>query len=466
MKTQKDSTDLEWIDIDSIDDLDDYDTDINVDTNEDNDIDADDITLADENDDEIDEDTEIIKPIEKKKKKKKKSWIKRILFIVLGTILTFVIVLAATLMIMRATGKKGLYNRASSSGPNFIRDEDSNGENNGELDIDIDNMDNISNVENPSQGSSTNNDSSNNNTGNNGTTDTPSNIIIATDKDAEYDVIYKGTKYVYNDDIITLLILGIDNYQAVSPAKDGISGGQSDSIFLVVMNPDTKKIDIIAIPRDTISKIWIYDKNGDFVQTGNAQICLQHGYGDGMKLSNERALKAISYLMYDLPIHSVTSINMGAVGMLNDAIGGVTLESLDTFNYSGFSFTKGKTVTLKGHMTFSYINYRDCSRHNTASERLARQKQYISIFIKQALNAVKKDLDIVTDVYNIISDYVVTDLKLDEMVYLASESVSYNFGEFISLQGTLDTSMRYERYYLDEEKLQELIIEKFYNKVK
>lgn len=395
--------------------------------------------------------------------KRKRSKIKTTLLIIGGMILTFILVFAATLLIMRITGKSSLYNKANSTGPNLLRDDPAGNASDNEIDIDLDDMGNINNINNSgSQGGSSNNGNSNTN---NEPSTSHSTIQPAGSNDS-YDIIYEGKKYAYNKDMITLLVLGIDSTEPVAPAKDGISGGQSDSIFLVLMNPHTMVMDIIAIPRDTITKLWVYDIQGNFVQTGDAQICLQHGYGDGMEISNERALKAVSYLMYDLPIHSVTSINMGAVGMLNDAIGGVTLESLETFDYAGFSYIKGEPVTLKGNMAYEYVHYRDTKRHNTASERLARQKQYITLFIKQAMAAVKKDLGTVTDVYNIILDYLVTDLSLDEIVYLASEAISYDFGEFITLQGTLDTSRKYERYYLDEYALQKLIVEKFYEEVK
>lgn len=394
--------------------------------------------------------------------KRKRSKVKTTLLIIGGMLLTFVLVFAATFLIMYITGKNSLYNRTESTGPNLLRGETADNSSDNEIDIDLDDIGNINNIDNSgAQGGSSDNNSSNGTANNK-----PQSTIQPAGSDDSYDIIYDGKKYAYNKDMITLLVLGIDSTEPVAPAKDGISGGQSDSIFLVLMNPHTMVMDIIAIPRDTITKLWVYDIQGNFVQTGDAQICLQHGYGDGMEISNERALKAVSYLMYDLPIHSVTSINMGAVGMLNDAIGGVTLESLETFDYAGFSYVKGETVRLKGNMAYEYVHYRDTKRHNTASERLARQKQYITLFIEQAMAAVKKDLGTVTDVYNIILDYLVTDLSLNEIVYLASEAISYDFGEFITLQGTLDTSRKYERYYLDEYALQKLIVEKFYEEVK
>lgn len=429
--------------------------------------------FTDSSDDDSDTNASDIIGTNKNKKLKK---LKKALLITLTTIVALVLILTVTLFVMRHMGKNNLYGAASSQAPNFNRDNiadnnsnsnsnsDGNGDN--ELIIDPDNIGDMSNLNNNSSENSNVNSENENSNSSSSQTDSSSNDIQPADPDAGYDILYKGKKYVYNKDILTHLILGIDKKTPVAPAKDGLSGGQSDAIFLIVMNPHTMKIDIIAIPRDTISKVWIYDIDGNFVQTGKTQICLQHGYGDGMELSNERALKAVSYLMYDLPIHSVTSINMGAVGKLNDAVGGVTLESLHTFNCSSYSFIQGKTVTLKGDIAYDYVHYRDITRHNTASERLERQKQYINLFMKQTLASIKKDLGNVKKIYNIIDDYVVSNLSLDELVYLGSEAISYELGEFISLKGQLDTSKKYERYYLDEAALQELIIQKFYEEVK
>ena len=432
------------------------------------------------------------KKAKKKKNKKFKIW-QKVLIGIGAVLLAVVLIVGISFLVMRNSGKDSIYNGITSTErPNMALKQEENATEK-EIDIDLDNMDQMEDMEGVTGENSTNiadggqssnggetstnisfentNDPDNNSNGNGSTSNSGSSsgstkpTIQPAEDGADYDVVYKGEKYVYNDDMITLLLLGIDKTTKVEPAKDGISGGQSDAIFLVTLNPDTKIMDVIAIPRDSIAKIWVYDKNGNFVQTGKAQICLQHGYGDGMELSNERAVNAISNLMYGIPIHSCTSINMGAVGMLNDAVGGVTLESLETFDYAGYSYVKGQTITLKGNQAYEYLHYRDKSRHNTASERLARQKQYINLFIDKAISAAKEDLGVVTDVYNIIKDYTVTDLSLDEMVYLASEVVTYDFGEIYSLTGTLDTSRKYERFYLDEAALQDLIIKKFYQKV-
>lgn len=406
-------------------------------------------------------------------KKPLKRW-KKVLIIAGSSIAGIIVIVAVTFVLLRISGKNSIYNKAEVDRPNLNKTEkesNENGETIGQIDIETDENGEIIII-----GENTGN-SSENNTGNN-------NDSLQTDKgenssdkkheisfegagtEAGYDLIYDGVRYVYNKDMITMLFLGIDKLGSVEPAPDFTSGGQSDAIFMLIMNPHTMVMDIIAIPRDTIALVDVYNKDGSYNLTGYTQICLQHAFGDGMSLSNERTKKAVSKMLFDLPIHSVSSFNMGAIQYLNDAVGGVRLEVLhDVDMQGGYQLKAGETVTLKGMYAYAYVRYRDCNRHYTAEERLARQKQYITLFLKKAISEIKNDIGIVMDVYDIVSEYVVTDLSVDEMVYLASELISYDFGQIYSLKGTVNTNYKYERLYLDEEALYDLIIQKFYEKV-
>lgn len=57
----------------------------------------------------------------------------------------------------------------------------------------------------------------------------------------EGDVRYQGIHYRYNADILTFLFLGIDKLEEVKPVENGMDGGQSDAIFLLVLNPTTRR---------------------------------------------------------------------------------------------------------------------------------------------------------------------------------------------------------------------------------
>ena len=62
-------------------------------------------------------------------------------------------------------------------------------------------------------------------------------------------------------------------------------------------------------------------------------------------------------------------------------------------------------------------------------------------------------------------DYVVTDLSIDEITYIATEFSKYEFGNIYSPEGTVDTTRMYERYYLNIDEFEKMIIEIFYEQV-
>lgn len=411
-------------------------------------------------------------------KPKMKRW-KKVLLITTGTIASLVVIVIIVYVSLVNSGKKKLYAGATSEKPNFRKAENETDSNGGiikDLDMSVDENGNIvifegtNDRENTGENTSSGSNGNSDNTQSNGDSIDLKNHTVSFEgvsENSNYDIIFDGVKYAYNKDIITLLFLGIDKLDEVKPAKDGVSGGQADTIFLLVINPHTKVMDILAIHRNSIALVDIYDRSGNYSGAGYTQICLQHAYGGGMEKSNEMTMKSVSRLLYDLPIHSVTSINMGAIPELNDSIGGVTLKSLETFEHAGYSFKEGENVTLKGEGAFAYINFRNLYVADSAGMRLNRQKQYMTQFIDVGMKQIKSNVGKVIDVYDIIKKYVVTDLGVDKMTYLASELINYKFGGIYSFEGELDKNpnWKYERYNLNQDKMFELLISKFYEKV-
>lgn len=284
----------------------------------------------------------------------------------------------------------------------------------------------------------------------------------------EGDIRYKGEIYSYKNEVMTFLFLGIDKKGVVKEAKNFIDGGQSDVIFLAVLDPDKKSIQLIAVPRDTMADIAIYDKKGNYLNTQKAQIALQHGYGDGLALSAQRAKDAVSNLFYGIPIHGYCTLHMGGIAELNDAVGGISLQSLDTFTRGEYSFQEGETVTLQGMGAYHYLQYRDTTVAGSAGIRLQRQKQYIAAYINQAKGEIKKNLTFALTLYHTLAKYMVTDITADEVTYLAGEILDYQFanGQIYSLTGEtiFNETDQHEELHLDEEALKDLVIHVFYEK--
>ncbi len=298
------------------------------------------------------------------------------------------------------------------------------------------------------------------------------------DSDAESDVEwqqgwvrYNGDIYEYNSDILTFLVMGIDKNSTAKAVSEGIYGGQADLLFLAVIDPRTEEISLIAINRNTMTEIDVYDEAGEYIGSGIGQICLQHGYGDAAEVSCERTVKAVSNLFYNLPIHGYFSINMGAMTALNDAVGGVTItldeDFVETMDGKTVSISKGQH-TLTNTEAYVYLRYRDHDAFDSATERFERQQKYVAAFFKAFKEKTAEDVTTPIKVYNELAPYIVTDINTSKITYMATNMLDYSFdaGNIHSLEGTTRLGEnQHEEFIYDQDKLYELIIDTFYKKV-
>lgn len=280
-------------------------------------------------------------------------------------------------------------------------------------------------------------------------------------------VKYKDVVYRYNEELMTFLIMGIDKKNDVKKVAEGTDGGQADAIFLAVMNPKDKSIKVIAVNRNTMTDIDVYDEEGNYFTTVKAQLATQHGFGNGVEESCEYQQHAVQKLFYQMPVHGYAAINMSAIETINDAVGGVDVTLAEDMTNIDAGFTKGNRVHLEGENAFWYVKYRDTKIFGSADERLARQKQYLNAFISKAKSAAASDLTVVPDLYQAIMSQMVTNVSLDEATYLASILKDYRFSEenLYTMAGETVMGKQFEEFYPDETALYEMILEIFYEEV-
>ncbi len=281
-------------------------------------------------------------------------------------------------------------------------------------------------------------------------------------------VKYQGNLYAYNEDILTFLFMGIDKDSGGERVTEGTDGGNADALFLAVMNPKKKTVQIIGINRNTMADVDIYDEKGNYLMTSKAQITVQHGFGNGLEESCEYQKKAVSRLFYGLPVHGYAAIYMSAIPTINDAVGGVDVKVIEDLTEKDKSLVKDAEVHLMGETAFWYVKYRDANIFGSADMRLERQKQYLNAFVAAAKNASKKDIGVVLDLYRAVVPMMVTDITLDEVAYLAPAALDYQFGgegSFYMLEGETVMGEEFEEFYLDEDALYEMILEIFYEPV-
>ena len=288
----------------------------------------------------------------------------------------------------------------------------------------------------------------------------------AQEKWQEGTVSHNGKYYRYNNSLRTYLLMGIDKEGPVMEAEDGTSGGQSDAMFLIVADSENESISVISINRNTMTKIETLDKSGTKKGEIVAQICVQHGYGDGRHYSCDRTVDAVSNLFYHLPISGYLSLNMDAMPILNDAVGGVTVTVLQDLEDTarGVSLRQGEVRTLNGTEAYSYLRKRDINEFDSATARLRRQEQYISEYMKKLETAVAGSASKAAEIYDSVSDYLVTDVDFANLV---SELVTYEFDEsrMYTVPGETRMGEVYEEFYVDDDALYDLIIQVFYKEV-
>lgn len=282
----------------------------------------------------------------------------------------------------------------------------------------------------------------------------------------EGTVSYDGKNYVYNTDLEVYLLMGIDKEGPVETAPDSVSGGQSDAMFLLVADKVKEQLSIVAINRNTMTTIEAYDENGKSLGEINAQICGQHGFGDGKKLSCSRSVSAVSRLFYNLPISGYMSINMDAIGDINDAVGGVEVNVLQDISSTdkGVNLTAGETKTLNGNEAYCYLRSRDTTQFDSATDRLQRQEQYLNSFIQRIQSQSQANSVLALDIYNSVKDYLVTDVDFTSLV-TSLMGYEYSPERMYTVPGETVKGDTYEEYNVDQEQFYDMVINIFYTEV-
>ena len=283
-------------------------------------------------------------------------------------------------------------------------------------------------------------------------------------------IVYNGKRYQYNKDMCNILLLGIDSYSTAAEAAG--NHDQADVLVLAALDLAGDTMSLISIPRDTICDMEILDETGASSGVMRTQLALAYAYGDGQHKSCQLTCDAVSNIFHGLPIHGYGAYYLGGIETLNDAVGGVTVTILDDFAFTEstperYRMIPGHTINLVGYEARAYIRARVPDLPNSNELRMRRQKQYMLALIDKVMDQVKENPACVLSLYDTVDDYLLTDLDISRISYLATEAVSMDFtGDIHSLTGeiTLDRQNHVE-LTLDQTALYELMLDVFYTEV-
>lgn len=280
---------------------------------------------------------------------------------------------------------------------------------------------------------------------------------------------YQGKQYRYREGLCNILLLGIDADQ--KPSAPYEQHNQSDLIVIAALDTVQNKMTLISLNRDTMCDMEIYDDNGNSKGVANAQLALAFSYGDGLYRSCELTAEAVSNLFYGLPIQGYAAYCLGGIAELNDAAGGVTVTVLDDYPFhhiaSCSNMYPGAEVTLTGEQAKLYTQARLEDQEDANQLRMARQKQYMLALLAQLKESVKNNPTSVISLYNTVNRYLLSDLDLGSISYLATQAASMEFsGEIRTIDGTTTIGKGdHAEFVMDSDSLYELLLDVFYEEV-
>ena len=248
-----------------------------------------------------------------------------------------------------------------------------------------------------------------------------------------------------------ILLLGIDSN---GDGTDLWEGTRSDTIMVVNLDPKTKTIKAISIPRD--SKVYLPDNKG--VQKINSA----HALG-GVNLV-KKTLKET----FGIKIDHYILVHDDAVEKIVDALGGVPIYVEKPMKYHDWAgnlhidLNKGETV-LNGKQAVGYLRYRKDGLGDIG--RTQRQQWFLrSLFEKMHSPQV---ITKIPEVLNVCHTYVKTDMSFYELSQYAAfaRGVDENKIEIATLPGAPNQRGYISYWILDPQKTQEVIDRMIYRDV-
>lgn len=274
-------------------------------------------------------------------------------------------------------------------------------------------------------------------------------------------IVRDGIRYYPRQDISVVMVLGIDREGKVVPSEEPNHGCAVDMATLLVFDEKDETCTLLCLNRDTMVEMPRLNEHGRVTGTRVAQLALSHTYGRGMADSCQNTAETISNLFHGITIDHYFAMNMDAVSILNDAVGGVTVNVTDDFSKVDPTLVMGE-VTLRGEQAFHYVQSRQGVGDQLNLSRIRRQKEYMQSFWPVLQEQVSKSSGFVLNTYSKVGDYVVTDMTPEDIMRMLSDYSEYSLKNVISLDGENVLGEQHYEFYVDEEALDALALELFF----
>ncbi len=272
--------------------------------------------------------------------------------------------------------------------------------------------------------------------------------------------IRNGVRYYPRKDITIVLLMGINQTGPVVPTEYN-QGGSVDMLALLVFDEQTKQCNVFSLNRDMMVYMPRLKEHGKEKGTLYAQLAYSHAFGDGMRDSCKNVCKTVSNILYGVHVDHYISLNMNAIEIINDSVGGVTVNITDDFSAVDATLTKGE-VHLLGKHAVNFLQTRWDVGDELNLSRMERHKEYMRNFVPAVKAMIQENGLYVLETYAMLEPYIVTDCTSANFQQLAVDYGDYKLGDIYTVAGENILGETYWEFYADEQALDDLVISLFY----
>ena len=274
-------------------------------------------------------------------------------------------------------------------------------------------------------------------------------------------IVRDGVQYYPRQDITVVMVLGIDESGPMESSGSYMNKGAADVVLLAVFDEADQTCDVLQLNRDTMLQMPVLGLGGRKAGTFFGQLALSHTYGTGLADSCENTMETVSEYLGGITIDHYVAMNMDTISILNDAVGGVTVQVTEDFSQVDPTIGWG-TVALKGEQAIHFVRTRKDVGDQLNLSRIDRQQEYMDGFVDALRAKQEQDGEFIAKAYEEVAPYLVTDCSVNAISGMMDRYGDYAIGEVVSPEGRNVMGEEYFEFYVDEEKLDDLILRMFY----
>ena len=276
-----------------------------------------------------------------------------------------------------------------------------------------------------------------------------------------------GTETKMRENMEVIMVCGTDTRETIPEDNDYVHYSQADVIYVYAIDHKNKTYQCIQINRDTMTPVKQVVGIGEDT-VANMQICLAHSYGKTEQARCLNTVEALEGLLFEVPIDHYISLNLSAISVLNEQVGGVTVTIPAGMEKADPAFVEGATIRLQGNQAETFVRARMQLDDDSNIFRMQRQEIFMKAWKEQAKAKMNEESGFPVKMVLALSEYMTSDMTANALSTLANQLKEYkDLGTLTTTGETLEEGdgRLFREFHVDKDDLKKKVIELFYEEV-